>query len=209
MYQIILSHWGLSLGEIETINSIFSHYQTIETNISKSTDYASTLEIEFVKNSNEDFFGSIPIEKWNEFVDITKNIKKRRGNKGLKFKMTITECIEDTKKQVTLEMEEFIQETQSQEDQSEIELLFCRRIIFLLLQKRDSDFIKGLERIEINIENQTDLFNKISESPFPHEDEVGFATSNMNIDVRQLSIFRQIQLFIFVFDCEKRIWKNL
>lgn len=208
MYQIILSHWGLSLGEIETIGNIFSNYETIETNISKNPDFASTLEVEFIKNSTEDFFESIPIEKWNEFVDIAKNMKKRRGNKGLKFKMTITEYIEDTKEILTQDKEEFTQQPQFQDDKLEIELLFCRRIIFSLVLKRDSDFIKGLERIEITIENLTDVFNKIAKSP-PQIDEIQFPSSNTNLAHNQLSIHNQIHLLVFLFDREKRVWKNL
>lgn len=199
MYQIILSHWGLSLGEIETIRSIFSNYEQIETNITKNPYFASTLEIEFIKNSKEDFFESIPIEKWNEFVDIIKNIKKRRGNKGLRLKITITEYIEDTRELWTQGDQESIQQTQFLDDKQEIELLFCRRIIFLLLQRGDSDFIKGLERIEITIENLTDVFNKISKSPPPIH-EIQFGPSNTNFGKNQLSIFSQIHLFIFVFD---------
>lgn len=208
MYQIILSHWGLSLGEIETISNIFSNYETIEINLSKNPDYASTLEIEFIKNSTEDFFESIPIEKWNEFVDIAKNMKKRRGNKGLRFKMTITEYIEDTKEIPGQDNEESTQQPQFQDDKQEIELLFCRKIIFLLLFKRDSDFIKGLERIEITIENLTDVFNKIAKS-HPQIDEIEFASSNTNLNHSQLSILSQIHLLIFLFDREKRLWKNL
>lgn len=208
MYQIILSHWGLSLGEIETISNIFSNYETTEINLSKNPEFASTLEIEFVKNITEDFFESIPIGKWNEFVDIAKNMKKRRGNKGLKFKMTITEYIEDTKEILNQYKEESSQQPQLQDDKQEIELLFCRRIIFLLLFKRDSDFIKGLERIEITIENLTDVFNKIAKS-HPQIDEVEFASSDTNLDHSQLCIFNQIHLLIFLFDREKRVWKNL
>jgi len=67
LYQIILNHWGLSLGEIETINSIFKDYELIETEVTKSIDHASTIEIEFVKNSADEFFSCISIEKWNMF----------------------------------------------------------------------------------------------------------------------------------------------
>jgi len=80
LYQIILNHWGLSLGEIEIINSIFKDYELIETEVTKSIDHASTIEIEFVKNSADEFFSCISIEKWNMLVDIIKNIKHTKNN---------------------------------------------------------------------------------------------------------------------------------
>src|SRR6185503_2042595 len=46
----------------------------------------------------------------------------------------------------------------------EVELLFFKRTIFLLVHKIDSEFIKGLERIEVAIENLTELFKKVSQS---------------------------------------------
>jgi hypothetical protein len=183
-------------------------YETIENVVSKSNDYASTLEIEFIKNSTEGFFKCIPIGKWNDFVDILKNIKKRRGSKGIMFKMTITEYSEDTKEQLTTQNEKVVEQSQVQDNQVEIELLFCRRIIFLLSAKKDSDFTKGLERIEITIENLTDIFNRIAK-PFPQDAKIGSARSNMNFEPNQLNILNQVQLFIFLFDVEKRVWKNL
>jgi hypothetical protein len=208
LYQIILNHWGLSLGEIETINSIFNNHDIIETNVSKTPDFASTLEIEFIKNCTEDFFGSIPMGKWSELVEITKNIKKRRGNKGLKLKITITEYLEDTIALSTQGNEKIIEQRQLQYDEVEKELLFCRKLIFLLVEKRDTDFIKGLERIEITIENLTDVLNKIVKSP-PLTDEINCEPLNTDIYANQLSTFSQIHLFIFVFDRERRVWKNL
>jgi hypothetical protein len=208
LYQIILNHWGLSLGEIETINSIFNNHDIIETNVSKTLDFASTLEIEFIKNSTEDFFGSIPMEKWSELVEITKNIKKRRGNKGLKLKIIITDYFEDIREPSTQGNEIFNQQQNPQYDEPEKELLFCRKFIFSLLDKRDTDFIKGLERIEITIENLTDVFNKIAKS-FPPIDEIKLEHSDTNILANQLKILSQIQLFIFVFDHGRRVWKNL
>ena len=56
LYQIIVSQWGLSLGEIETINNLFKDYDILENPINQNVGYASTLEIEFLKNKDTDFF---------------------------------------------------------------------------------------------------------------------------------------------------------
>ena len=61
LYQIIVSQWGLSLGEIETINNLLKDYHILENPINQNVGYASTLEIEFLKNKNTDFFDSITI----------------------------------------------------------------------------------------------------------------------------------------------------
>ena len=55
LYQIIVSQWGLSLGEIETINNLFKDYYISENSINQDVGYASTLEIEFVKNKDTEF----------------------------------------------------------------------------------------------------------------------------------------------------------
>ena len=94
LYQIIVNQWGLSLGEIETINNLFKDYEISENPINQNVGYASTLEIEFVKNKDTDFFDCITIEKWTDLVEVIKNIKKRRGRKGLKLKITITDYFE-------------------------------------------------------------------------------------------------------------------
>ena len=78
MYQIIINHWGLSLGEIETINNIFKSYDVIESEVQRNSSYASTIEIEFIKNVSDEFFTCVSIDKWNLFVEVIKNIKKKK-----------------------------------------------------------------------------------------------------------------------------------
>ncbi|VFJ13229.1 hypothetical protein [Candidatus Nitrosocosmicus franklandus] len=152
MYQIIINHWGLSLGEIETINNLFKIYVVIESEIQKNSSYASILEIEFIKNVSEEFFNCISIDRWNLFVDVIKNIRKRRGSKGLRFKLIITECFEQNQYgDEVIDKESSNFDTNDTED--EIELLFCRRMIYLLGNKNHNEFTKGVERIEISIEN--------------------------------------------------------
>ena len=76
--------WGLSLGETEAINNLFSDYYITENIIDYDFEFASILEIEFIKDKSIEFFDFISIEKWSILIEIIKNIKKRRGRKGLK-----------------------------------------------------------------------------------------------------------------------------
>jgi hypothetical protein len=216
LYQIIVSQWGLSLGEIEAINNLFKDYYISENSINQDVGYASTLEIEFVKNKDTEFFDCYAIEKWTDLVGVIKNIKKRRGRKGLKLKITITDYFES---EDTIDVNVHIKNSDDADTEREVELLFFKRTIFLLVLKIDSEFIKGLERIEVAIENLTELFKKVSQSSFSedqyeknkHEyDKGGYYHSlrddyNWTIGNRE----SEIQMQIFLFDDKKRVWKSL
>lgn len=216
MYQIIVSQWGLSLGEIETINNLFKDYEVLENPINQNVDYASTLEIEFVKNKEIEFFDCIPIEKWTDLIEVIKNIKKRRGKKGLKLKIMITDYFESGE---AIDTNRYYKSSDGTDNKREIELLFFKRTIFLLVHKIDSEFIKGLERIEIAIENFTELFRKLTQSSVSKDrqkkDRYEFDNSNYyhspdghyewTIDNRE----NRIQMQIFLYDDKKRVWKNL
>jgi len=210
LYQVIINHWGLSLGEIETINNIFNSYEVIESELQKNSEFASTLEIEFIKNISDDFFDCISIDKWNIFVDVIKNIKKRRGGKGLKLILTITDYSEET-----LDRDEDMVDINDKGDK--IELLFFRRIIFLLQHKNHHEFIKGVERIEIAIENIAELFSQ-SKKFYDSEEKSQVNTSSAREDHTRSQLKNEqwqrhfetdIQLYIFIFDTDKRIWKTL
>ncbi len=210
MYQVIINHWGLSLGEIETINNIFNSYEVIESELQRNSEYASTLEIEFIKNISDDFFNCISIDKWNVFVDVIKNIKKRRGSKGLKLRLTITDYFEETQYR-----SKDIVDVHDKNDK--IELLFFKRTIFLLKHKNHNEFIKGLERIEIAIENIAELFNQtkkfynsmeISQFNTPNVPEDSVHNQETN-QMKHRHYEASLQLYIFIFDFDKRIWKAL
>lgn len=216
MYQVIINHWGLSLGEIETINNLFHNYEVVETDGRKNDEYASNLEIEFVKNVKFEFFSCISIEKWNIFVDVIKNIKKRRGNKGLKFKMTITDYIEDSGSNDHNIVDNSNSKESRSNEEVEIELLFYRRIIFLLGHKNQNEFVKGVERIEITIENMTEIFNQTNKFGASFDNEQIKKSNYNNPCSSQTKSFKEykqweekIQLYVFVFDYDKRIWKAL
>ena len=216
LYQIIVSQWGLSLGEIETINNLFKDYYISENSINQDVGYASTLEIEFVKNKDTEFFDCYAIEKWTDLVGVIKNIKKRRGRKGLKLKITITDYFES---EDTIDVNVHIKNSDDADTEREVELLFFKRTIFLLVRKVDSEFIKGLERIEVAIENLTELFKKISQSPFSedqyeknkHEYDKAEYYHSLRDDYNWTTGNREseIQMQIFLFDDKKRVWKSL
>lgn len=217
MYQIIVGQWGLSLGEIETINNLFKDYYVSENPLNQNVGYASTLEIEFLKNKDTDFFDCITIEKWTDLIGVIKNIKKRRGRKGLKLKITIADYFESGD---TIDVDANNKNGDDADIEREVELLFFKRTIFLLIHKIDSDFIKGLERIEVAIENFTELFKKISQSSIPEDKneknrhEYGEAEENYNSLRNNYNMSTgnresEIQMQIFLFDDKKRVWKNL
>ncbi|TVP41455.1 hypothetical protein [Candidatus Nitrosocosmicus arcticus] len=216
LYQIIVSQWGLSLGEIETINNLFKDYDNSENPINQNVGYASTLEIEFVKNKDTDFFDCIPIEKWTDLVEVIKNIKKRRGRKGLKLKIIITDYFESGEAN---DINVHIKNSDDVDNEGKIELLFFKRTIFLLVHKIDSEFIKGLERIEVAIENFTELFKKLTQSSVSEDrykkdtyeyDKAKFHHSLYDDYHGTISNRKnEIQMQIFLFDDKKRVWKVL
>ncbi len=217
LYQIIVSQWGLSLGEIETINNLFKDYYISENSINQDVGYASTLEIEYVKNKDTDFFDCITIDKWTDLVGVIKNIKKRRGRKGLKLKITITDYFES---EDTIDVNVHVKNSEDADTKREVELLFFKRTIFLLVHKIDSEFIKGLERIEVAIENLTELFKKILQSSFSEDQneknkheyskaEMYYHSLRNNYDMPTGNRESEIQMQIFLFDDKKRVWKNL
>lgn len=160
MYQIRINHIGLSTGEIEAINNLFSKYTVHETKTDHDFEYASILEVEFVKDIQIAFFDFISIDNWAFLIEIIKNIKKRRGKKGLRFKTAITE----------------VNKYNGSNGHYDEEPVILRKIAFLLNHRNDLDFNKGLERIEIAIENFTETDN------FQKPQEEGQLTNNISIE---------------------------
>ena len=154
MFQIIINQAGLSLGEIEAINNLFSDHYITENIIDYDYEFASILEIQFIKDKSLEFFDFISIEKWSILIEIIKNIKKRRGRKGLKLKIII----------IDVDKLNYKNNNENKEEDNNQEIIF-RETSFLLDHKNDIDFIKGLERIEITIENISEIyeFQKLKE----------------------------------------------
>ena len=61
MFQIIINQAGLSLGEIEAINNLFSDHYITENIIDYDYEFASILEIQFIKDKSLEFFDFISI----------------------------------------------------------------------------------------------------------------------------------------------------
>jgi hypothetical protein len=184
LYQIQLTHSGLSLGEIETINNLFSKYIIYENKIDHDYEFASILEIELFKDKKIPFFEFIPIEKWSFLMEIIKNIKKRRGKKGLKLTITITEIDKD-----------------NNSDDEDDELIVLKKIVFSLGHRDDLDFNKGLERIEITIENIVEIyeFRKSLEEQMVNNKPTNDKIQNISKD-------SGMELIFFKFDETKRKW---
>jgi len=155
LFQIIINQAGLSLGEIEAINNLFSNYYITENIIDYDYEFASILEIQFIKDKNLEFFDFISIEKWSILIEIIKNIKKRRGRKGLKLKIII----------IDVDKLNYKNNNENEEEEDDNQEIIFRETSFLLDHKNDIDFIKGLERIEITIENIGEIyeFQKLKE----------------------------------------------
>ena len=184
LFRVIINHFGLSLGETQAINNLFSRHNVDENEIEPDYEYASILEIEFIKDEKMPFFEFIPIDKWSTLIEIIKNIKKRRGKKGLKFKSIITEIhnLENTDydKPKTLK----------------------KNTVFLLNHKDSIDFNKGLERIEITIENIIEADESQKSQSSKQETDNGFAkNTNQNKIVND-----ELNSISFIFDETKRRW---
>jgi len=160
LYQIRINHTGLSTGEIEAINNLFSKYTVHETKTDHDFEYSSILEVEFVKDIQIAFFDFVSIDNWAFLIEIIKNIKKRRGKKGLRFKTVITE----------------VNKYNGSNGYYDEEPVILKKTAFLLNHRNDLDFNKGLERIEIAIENFTETDN------FKKSQDEGQPTNNIPIE---------------------------
>ena len=184
MFQIIINHFGLSLGETQAINNLFSKYDVDENEIEPDYEYASILEIEFIKDKKTPFFEFIPMDKWSNLIEIIKNVKKRRGKKGLRLKSTIVDVHES-------------KHTGHQEP-----IIIKKKTAFLLTHKDNIDFNKGLERIEITIENTVEANEfQISQVEIDgaHKESIENQNQNKAANTDSDSVD-------FIFDETKRRW---
>ncbi|MER5175015.1 MAG: hypothetical protein ABJB76_09955 [Candidatus Nitrosocosmicus sp.] len=185
MFQVIINHSGLSLGEVEAINNLFSDYAVYENTIDNDFEYASILEVEFMKDKKIAFFDFVSIEKWAFLIEIIKNIKKRRGKKGLKFKTIITD------------VNKF-----NDDEEDDDERIIFNKAVFVLNHKNDQDFNKGLERIEITIENIVEMyeFRKLQQEQWTRNNNYTKDRIQNKLDDNKED------LIIFIFDEMGRKW---
>src|SRR6476646_875352 len=142
----MINQAGLSLGEIEAINNLFSNYYITENIIDYDYEFASILEIQFIKDKSLEFFDFISIEKWSILIEIIKNIKKRRGRKGLKLKIII----------IDVDKLNYKNNNENKEEDNNQEIIF-RETFFLLDQKNDLEFNKRIKKKEKTKENISEI----------------------------------------------------
>ena len=134
----------------------------------------------------------------------------------MKLRITVTDYFESGE---AIDTNNYVKSSDGTDNKSEIELLFFKRTIFLLVHKIDSEFIKGLERIEVAIENFTELFRKLTQSSVSKDhqkknryeyDNAGYYhSSNDDHEWTTGNGENEIQMQIFLFDDKKRVWKSL
>ena len=116
-------YYGLSPFEIEAIYSTLKRFfgvvedQQIQAN---DASYASMIEIGFPIPFDESFFKVLTLEGWFRIKSLIKEMKRRRGKKGIKIFLRFDGVMERINSQ----------------------------LLFSLLNKNDRDFEMGLEKIE-------------------------------------------------------------
>lgn len=116
-------YYGLSPFEIEAIYSTLKRFfgavedQQLQAN---DASYASMIEIGFPIPFDESFFKVLTLEGWFRMKSLIKEMKRRRGKKGIK---------------IFLRFDGIMERINSQ-------------LLFSLLNKNDRDFEIGLEKIE-------------------------------------------------------------
>jgi hypothetical protein len=116
-------YYGLSPFEIEAIYSTLKRFfgavedQQIQAN---DASYASMIEIGFPIPFDESFFKVLTLEGWFRIKSLIKEMKRRRGKKGIK---------------IFLRFDGIMERINSQ-------------LLFSLLNKNDRDFEMGIEKIE-------------------------------------------------------------
>lgn len=94
-----MRYFGLALFEIEvlfdSLSSIFSVQEEYET-LDSNSGYVSFLEIQFPVPYNDSFFLLIGLDRWSKIKDVLKEMKRRRGGKGLKILLSFCGLSIDT-----------------------------------------------------------------------------------------------------------------
>ena len=117
-----LYYYGLSLVEIEVLYNILSGSFNIleEEKQLDDPEYVSMVKIEFPLPYNESFFQLFTVERWFKIKGIIKEIRRRRGRKGLKAFLCFCGISSEIKS----------------------------HLIFSLMNKNDRQFEVGVEKIE-------------------------------------------------------------
>ena len=85
--NIILRHSGLSLGEIEILFNMLRDPFEVNEQIKEIIDeeYVSMIDLSFPIPYDKNFFKTFEMDKWENIKEILKNLKWRRGKKGVKL----------------------------------------------------------------------------------------------------------------------------
>jgi hypothetical protein len=84
--KVKFSYYGIAIYEVEIIyNILISHFEDVDESQLETIDnqYASLVQIEFPISFSESFFQFFTFERWYQVKNILKEMKRRRGKKGL------------------------------------------------------------------------------------------------------------------------------
>lgn len=95
--MIKLEYVGVSPFEIEVIFKTLSKLSLVDEKILvEEPNYVSVLNIEFPVPYDEYFFQSFGLDSWQNIKDLFKEMKRRRGRKGLKILLSFSGITTDT-----------------------------------------------------------------------------------------------------------------
>ena len=119
-------HYGISPWEIEVIYDTLTRYFEVEEKQLQPDDlqYVSMIEISFPMRYDESFFQTFSMDSWSKIKGIIKDVKRRRGRKGVKTFIKFLGLINDD----------------------------SVAVVFSLLSKGDRSFEVGIEKIEFLID---------------------------------------------------------
>ncbi|HEX2304650.1 MAG TPA: hypothetical protein VHH33_00025 [Nitrososphaeraceae archaeon] len=85
--MIKLEYFGISTFEIEVIYNTLSKFSLVDEKdiLVEESEYVSVLNIEFPVPYDEYFFQSFGFDNWQIIKHLFKEMKRRRGRKGLKI----------------------------------------------------------------------------------------------------------------------------
>ena len=119
-------HYGISPWEIEVIYDTLRRYFEVEEKQLQPDDlqYVSMIEISFPMQYDESFFQTFSMDSWFKIKGIIKDVKRRRGRKGIKTFIRFSGLVNDD----------------------------SVAVVFSLLSKGDRSFEMGIEKIEFLID---------------------------------------------------------
>lgn len=90
-----LKYYGISPFEIEIIYSVLSSLFFVSEDTIEGSEGTNVLEIHFPVAYGQSFFGTLGRQKWLKLKGILKEMKRRRGNKGLKIILSFADKTHD------------------------------------------------------------------------------------------------------------------